>query len=80
MKELWARISYAWFVGILIFVGLFVPAKVFALTNWSTNYSRLVLDNAGTPENTSWTTSSIPYSPQLPVIGLQYRVRSSDGL
>ena len=80
MKELWARISYAWFVGILIFVGLFVPAKVFALTNWSTNYSRLVLDNAGTPENTSWTTSSSPYSPQLPVIGLQYRVRSSDGL
>lgn len=81
MKYIWSKIALAWFIGMLIFVGLFVPVDAAELKSWSRQQTRLTYDNAGSSSFSDWETAPYTFSNMsLPVKRVQFRVRSSDGL
>lgn len=90
LKNIWAKLSYIWFVFMLFFVGLFVGFdNIYAetLTEWSNKAVRVQTDHAGTNTWSSWKTisgtSSVTFSSSelsYPVNAIAFRGRFSDGL
>lgn len=89
LKEIWAKISYIWFIFMLFIVGVFVGMdKIYGatLTEWTNKGVRVQLDHAGTNEWTSWKTisgdNSTTFTSELtyPVNAIAFRARYSGGL
>lgn len=77
IKDLWAKISYFFFIGMLVLVGFIcgdLKVNASAIINWSSKQSRAWYDINGVESTTTWTNDPQTISLNQRVTALQYRV------
>lgn len=82
IKDIWSKIAYYWFIGMLIIVGFFcgqLVIKASELQNWSSKVVRFWYDDHGTEGATSWQNDPYYYSPTLPVTRVQWGLKTGAG-